>query len=96
MILIRVQRYYFSRIPAIHIYGDFIEQAKKGRPTLFSQTPYPILSLHSVQTLCLQIQALLDSLNLLQGSLGATLIATCTLEAVILDFTVELNLGLST
>jgi hypothetical protein len=42
----------------------------------------------------LEVQALLDSLDLLFGCLCATLIASSTLEAVVLDFAIELNLRL--
>jgi hypothetical protein len=44
----------------------------------------------------LEIQALLDSLDLLLGSLGAALVAACTLEAGILHLGIELNLWLCT
>ena len=46
--------------------------------------------------LLLEIQALLDGLNLLLGSLRAALVVGSTLEAGILDLSIELDLGLST
>ncbi len=44
----------------------------------------------------LEIQALLDGLNLLLGSLRAALVVGSTLEAGILDLSIEHDLGLST
>ena len=42
----------------------------------------------------LQIQTLLDGLNLLEGRIGAALVAAGALEAGILDLAVELDLRL--
>ena len=46
--------------------------------------------------LVLEIQALLDGLNLLLGSLRAALVVGSTLEDGILDLSIELDFGLST
>lgn len=51
--------------------------------------------LSKIQAL-VEIQALLDSLNLLLGSLGATVVAASALEGWILHLDIELDLRLST
>ena len=51
---------------------------------------------HLVLILSVEIQALLDSFNLVVGSFRAALIAAGTLEGWILHFRIELNLRLGT